>query len=121
MFLSTYLLTATELNELFKLPMMVEHFKEHNEGDKQISIWDFLCVHYSSKMAKDADMEDDMKLPFKSKSHFETTNSINSICFNFNFEVNHLIPFVEKSYVISSEQFNNTSTINTIWQPPKFS
>jgi len=121
LFLSTYLLTATEFNELFKIPMMVEHFVEHNEGNKQISFWDFLCIHYANNAVKDADFDDDMKLPFKSKSHFETTNSINSICFNFNFEVNHLIPFVEKSYIISSEQFNNTSAINSIWQPPKFS
>jgi hypothetical protein len=121
LFLSTYLLTATELNELFKLPILVEHFMEHNEGKKQISFWGFLCMHYLNTTFKYADNEDDMKLPFKSQSNFELTNSINSICFEFNLNVNHLIPFVENNYIISTEKFNIISTVNSIWQPPKFS
>jgi hypothetical protein len=29
--------------------------------------------------------------------------------------------FTFKDFVIKSEQLNNTSSINSIWQPPKFS
>ncbi len=120
MFLSAYLLTATEFNELFKLPLLVEHFMEHNEGNKQVSFWEFLCNHYSTTAIKDADSDEDMKLPFKSQSHFEKNNTINSICFDFTVETNNLTSFIVKDFVIISEQFNNISSLNTIWQPPKF-
>jgi hypothetical protein len=121
LFLSTYLLTATELNELFKLPLLVEHFVQHNEGNKHINFWDFLCEHYSNNTVKDADYDEDMKLPFKSQSHFEKNNTINSFCFEFAVYSNNLTSFIVKDFVILSEQFNNNSSINSIWQPPKFS
>ena len=120
MFLSTYLLTATELNELFKLPLLVDHFVQHNEGNKHVNFWDFLCDHYSTNTIKDTDYEEYMKLPFKSQSHFEKNNTINSFCFELSVYSNNLISFTVKDFVFISEQFNNNSSINTIWQPPKF-
>ena len=75
LFLSVYLLTATEFNELFKLPLLVEHFMQHNEGNKHVDFWEFLCIHYSNNNIKDADYDEDMKLPFKSQSHFEKNNT----------------------------------------------
>jgi hypothetical protein len=121
LFLSTYLLTATELNELFKLPLLVEHFVQHNEGNKHVNFWEFLCDHYSTDSIKDADYDEDMKLPFKSQSHFEKNNNINSFCFELAIQINNLPSFIVKDFVILSEQLNNNSSINTIWQPPKFS
>lgn len=120
LFLSLYLLTATEFNELFKLPILVEHFIHHNEGNKQVSFWEFFCNHYLTSAVKDVDSDEDMKLPFKSQSHFEKNNTINSICFNLTIETYNLPSFTVKDFVIITEQFNNNSSINTIWQPPKF-
>ena len=121
LFLSVYLLTATEFNELFKLPLLVEHFMQHNEGNKHIDFWEFLCNHYSTNAIKDSDYDEDMKLPFKSQSHFEKNNTINSICFDLSVETNNLPSFKVNNFVNTSEQFNNNSSINSIWQPPKFS
>jgi hypothetical protein len=120
LFLSSYLLTATELNELFKLPLLVEHFVQHNEGNKQLNFWEFLCDHYSTDSIKDTDFDEDMKLPFKSQSNFEKNNTINSFCFELAIQINNLPSFKAKDFVIISEQFNKSSSINYIWQPPKF-
>jgi hypothetical protein len=93
----------------------------HNEGNNQVSFWEFLCIHYFTSTIKDSDYDEDMKLPFKSQSHFEKNNTINSICFDLSVETYNLPSFTVKDFVIITEQFNNISSINTIWQPPKFS
>ncbi|MCX6182126.1 MAG: hypothetical protein NT150_09385 [Bacteroidetes bacterium] len=61
--LSLYLLTLTEVGQLIKLPLLVDHFIEHKEKDQNLSLLDFLAMHYSHSHTPDAD---DLKLPFKS-------------------------------------------------------
>ena len=67
-FLITYLFTSIQLSELFKLPMLAEHFIEHQQAKPQISLWEFLCLHYAHGEVMDHDFDQDMKLPFKSHS-----------------------------------------------------
>jgi hypothetical protein len=44
LFLSIYLVSVTELHELFKLPQLVEHFIEHKTEDKQTTFLDFFGI-----------------------------------------------------------------------------
>ena len=75
-FLSLYLISTTELHQLLKLPALVEHFSEHQQKDKTITLWKFLCIHYANGNKKDADYEKDSKLPFKTKILFQYDFSI---------------------------------------------
>ena len=76
--LSIYLVSVTELHELFKLPQLVEHFIEHKAEDKQTTFLDFLVLHYSNS----DDGGEHSNLPFK--AHHDNGNSINSGFVAFN-------------------------------------
>lgn len=119
LFLSTYLFSATEFNQLLKLPLLIEHFIEHKEENKQITFWEFLCLHYQTTNVKDADYEKDMKLPFKSQNGLFSSITIFHLFPNFDNLLNNILPISKKSYVITSEHFIGSSAVCSIWQPPK--
>ncbi|MBL7848132.1 MAG: hypothetical protein JNL40_11730 [Cyclobacteriaceae bacterium] len=52
----------TEMDELFSLPLLVEHYLEHRSKVPEMSFFDFLAMHYKTDVAHDST---DMKLPFK--------------------------------------------------------
>lgn len=119
-FLSIYLISLTELNQLVKLPVLIEHFIEHKEKDDRLSLLSFLNMHYAQHSSKDADNDKDMKLPFK--SHEGCVNSITLAFIPNNFEGFSAKPtFVEnKTYSIYYEEFLQSTFLSSIWQPPKF-
>lgn len=119
-FLVTYLFTSVQLGELLKLPMLAEHFIEHQQAKPQISLWDFLCAHYAHGEVMDRDFDQDMKLPFKSHSgcscsaltYFEPIP---------HFDLFRLDSFPtgqnEKNFGYQSHFIPKFS--HSIWQPPK--
>lgn len=63
--LFTYIFSFTETRELLKLPNFIEHYNEHKTDNSQITLLDFITLHYLNGSQKDADYAKDMKLPFK--------------------------------------------------------
>lgn len=63
--LSLYLAAATPLAELLKLPVLMEHFREHAHERPAITLAGFILLHYFSGSPRDADYDRDMQLPFK--------------------------------------------------------
>lgn len=61
-----YTLSATELHQLLKLPILVEHYHEHQARTPKLSLGEFLWHHYACPDDHDGDKEKDNKLPFKS-------------------------------------------------------
>jgi hypothetical protein len=121
LFLSFYLLSSTELHQLLKVPFLVEHFMEHKEQNKDLTLWQFLCLHYSDNNKKDADYEKDMKLPFKShdccSGSFVAYFTVQSIpLFQ---EHSKPLYYEAQSFTLYQEVFFNTSFLDSIWQPPK--
>ena len=116
-FISLYLLASTEMHEFLRLPLLVEHFIVHNQ-QVDISLSDFIILHYFSGDIRDADYADDMKLPFK--NHLEVS-LFPTICL--------IMPatFVKPANIIStSVEYNNyfhsfmpSAMVEHIWQPPK--
>jgi len=118
-FLAVYLLSTTQLSELLKLPMLVQHYIEHKEENKDLSFLGFIEIHYSHGSPKDADYDKDMKLPFKSISY--SNISLVSFCTPIpNFKHN-LVIFVKNNKLhFSDYSFTYTSAfLSAIWQPPK--
>jgi hypothetical protein len=118
--LSLYLLTATELRQLLKLPLLVEHFAEHKSQNHSITLWNFLCMHYANGNVRDADYDKDMKLPFKSNS---CCNSCASLVFLIS-EENITFPvsiFTEERKSASNfyTSLVSASHLKAIWQPPQ--
>lgn len=117
--LSFYLISITELSQLVKLPLLIEHFSEHKQKDGHMSLWKFLHIHYSQNKLNDADYEKDMKLPFK--SHDGCINSIvsESVITSYYFLSAKPVFSQSNSYSSYTEQFLTSAYLNSIWQPPK--
>ena len=48
-----------------KLPILVEHFREHRQQDPTISFLDFIGMHYQGEVVIDEDYQRDQQLPMR--------------------------------------------------------
>lgn len=117
--LSIYLISLTELSQLIKLPMLVEHYIEHKEKNKNLSVLDFLIMHYSQNNVKDADYDKDMKLPFKTPNTLLSSVEIAPVLFASNNLLLKSIPSDSKQFSFYSEKHLSSAYLASIWQPPK--
>lgn len=116
LFLSTFILSKTELHQLLKLPVLVQHYFEHGQTDSAISFFVFLKMHYNNPV-KDADYQRDMQLPFKShESHANYSVFSQQIP---SFELNKTSYIIQKSFISIPKDFYSSSYIDNIWQPPR--
>lgn len=115
--LSVYLISTTELHQLVKLPLLVEHFIQHKKQNEGLSLWGFLCMHYANEDDSTDDNED-RKLPFK--SHSECSSLLVNVT-----PLPHLTEFIKpvftqkKEFLTYNENFLTSSHISSVWQPPK--
>ncbi|WP_147277190.1 hypothetical protein [Runella aurantiaca] len=115
-----YLFSATELNQLLKLPVLVMHFQEHQQKNSSISFFQFLHNHYAINHADDGDAERDSQLPFQSNDHSSSFQSP----FYFFLSFTPLSPSItiikegNPSYYTSAHIL--AAHLSTIWQPPRF-
>jgi hypothetical protein len=121
LFIYIYLFSATELHQFLKLPVLVEHFSEHKQKDKSLTLYGFLCMHYANNNSKDSDYDKDSKLPFKTYDNCNSTNHVTLLpeqkfCFN-SIQIPSKITILNNYY----PQFSNTTFLKSIWQPPKLS
>lgn len=59
------LVYVTPLQQLFKLPALLEHYKEHKKNNSRITFSDFIFMHYIGDDGVADDNNKDMQLPFK--------------------------------------------------------
>lgn len=122
-FLTIYMVSTTELSELLKLPILIEHYIEHKETSPEMSLFKFLTIHYndhSENHPKNHDYEQDQKLPFI--AHSQTL----SFCFiypqPFYVEFKTFIKTKEISKIMPvNDNYLDNNYQTFIWQPPKFS
>ncbi|MCY7421541.1 MAG: hypothetical protein LH478_07340 [Chitinophagaceae bacterium] len=120
MLLSVYLLSTTQVTELFKLPKLFEHYKMHANWNQEITFLEFLAEHYAEDDTKNADYDEDMKLPFK------TMNNSGNFMVSF-VPVTQAFKLIKKINVVQKVQWSNapanmyaSAHLSTIWQPPKY-
>ena len=115
-------MATTELYQLLKLPLLIEHFVEHKKQNKHITLIDFLYLHYANGNVRDADYEKDMKLTFNTYSNHVSLNIIGIVASSIMKEVVRLKSnFVQlKLNILSKESFIASSYHSNIWQPPKY-
>lgn len=56
---------TTELHEFVKLPILFEHYAEHQQRNSKLKFMEFLSMHYWGDDMDDDDNSRDMELPFK--------------------------------------------------------
>lgn len=116
--LSAYLFTTTELGQLFKIPFLIGHYLEH-KASSNLSLAQFLSMHYAHGDVRDADNAKDMKLPFK--THENCTNFINTLVSQpFLLVVLPPCSPIKKNKHLFIDNMLTFSYHSSIWQPPKF-
>lgn len=123
LFLVIYMSSTTEFYQLWKLPVLVEHFFEHKTQDSSITLMDFLVIHYGGNHLEghpqNDDFEQDQRLPFMNFS-----NTL-SFCFVFPplnaYEIKGKL-FPDKQLKINAfdDAFLENKYLSSIWQPPQF-
>ncbi len=118
--MAVYMLsTDTQLMELLKLPLLLEHFQEHNQWDPDISFIGFMYMHYVSDDNTYGDQERDMQMPFKKLIH------------SFESQTGFIMPTPDFSIIPKTELVDQRQDVFTyssgysfyylssIWQPPR--
>lgn len=116
-FLTVILLSQTPLQQVLKLPVLVEHYKEHQVGNTHISFAAFIVLHYFSGNPKDSDYDRDLQLPFRSNAVILMGSTVilpGLINADFAPPV-----YQEKSYSLFHLTQLSSSHTSGIWQPPK--
>ena len=119
-FLFIYLFSSTELSELLKVNVLIEHFAEHKIETKTLSFSQFLYMHYIQHGKDNGDGTKDDKLPFHSDS--ETVNSFISVpipCVPFSISFIHILQNDKKVNFYDVDKTITSSFLSTIWQPPQ--
>lgn len=116
--LFSFLITSTELHEMFKIASFIEHYLEHKQSDENLNFIDFVALHYSNENHKDGS---ESKLPFKSQHDFNFASKLFKVTitkhlFSYTFNLKHL----KKAFVTNNDNKKTSQLIHTIWQPPKF-
>lgn len=119
LFLSIYLCSTTEAHELLKIPVVFQHFIEHQKEDPSISALQFFQIHYLQGNVKDKDYDRDMQLPFKTAGEFFASSAtpfvpLNAqIVLHYPEDANNIVWSQQTTpFLFSAYQVN-------IWQPPK--
>lgn len=118
-FLFSFLLATTELYQLLKLPQLVAHYIEHRKEDRSLSMLAFLSLHYAQGDVRDADYEQDMKLPFKTCD--STPHAASFVCLPE--PPGHFNPtpvlLIDRQKPVDLNLYLPSSYKASIWQPPR--
>lgn len=117
-FLFVYLFSSTELSELLKMPLLLEHYAEHQEKSKSLSFADFLYMHYIDYKNHSDDKDSD--LPFQSQTHSEMIQFYVPLTPSNYLVTNlQLSDFDEKGNFYNVNSLHSSSYLSSIWQPPQ--
>lgn len=63
------LMPPAVLDECMKLPQLWEHYQLHRQKHPDLSLTDFLALHYGADSSRHREQHDHSKIPFKSPAH----------------------------------------------------
>ena len=114
-----YLGSTTEMHELLKMPLLIDHFIEHRSESAGLSFWDFISLHYGQGEVRPPDYDKDMKLPFKSTPEITCTASLIALIPDLQSgEITHH-PENARQRVSQKDHILSDDFPSCIWQPPK--
>ncbi len=112
-----YITTSTQLCQLYKLPVFISHFIEHDKGGDFLDEMKTFLVHHYGGHEVDADWETDQKLPFMKVEFVHIDFFFSPIKL---FDVLHLDKEISTTSIKTfDEDFLCTHYLDSIWQPPK--
>jgi hypothetical protein len=118
--LLSFVFNQTEFRQFLYFPVLIEHFIEHLQEDKNQTFISYLTTHYAVKInhTHQDHHHDHQKLPFKGQINVPTSMVLNlpnyiDLTFNQGF-----LLFDKKTFDYSDCLYFS-GLINNIWQPPK--
>lgn len=63
-------MSNTSFNQIFKLPLLIEHYREHRALNYTVTFFEFLAMHYGGNDNDPRDDAKDHSLPFKQFDQF---------------------------------------------------
>jgi hypothetical protein len=116
-FLITAALNTVTLNQFSKLPLFVIHYVHHWHNNNDISLLDFIQMHYFGNDQRDNDNEQDKQLPLKSVAidAFQTFTAPTI----FDILYRSRIAFISTPSASMKDQFIPTGIVADIFRPPK--
>lgn len=117
LFTVLYLISFTEFHEVFRLPYLFEHYREHLQTDHTGGVLAFLLTHYCdvSQQAQ----HDHHDLPF-SPGHCTQPGSTSPVSIPELFETEFRLYSQARSHACEeSPTFMYTEYHLSIWQPPR--
>lgn len=105
----------TSVGQLFKIPNLIEHYKEHKtEGNTtSISFIDYIKLHYSKNAENN---QKHQQLPFKSIDNSATVLFVFTVL-HFQIQPLKLLLSVERQFIYTKSFTSKLAT--SIWLPPK--
>ncbi len=104
------------LEQLFKLPVLIAHYFEHQERGQSITVTEYLSMHYWGTDINDDDQDRDMQLPFKKVDMGQFAQAlfiqspIDLIADDFPLEC---------SYSILESQHHSSNYLGSLFKPPR--
>ena len=62
-------LSASEFNQLYKIPFLIQHYMAHKSRNSELDFLSYLNLHYTLSHEADNDEQQDSQLPFKGKTN----------------------------------------------------
>ena len=117
-FLLIYLVVNTEFHQVLKIPVLVSHYNEHHQQNRDIRFFDFIELHYLGNDVRDADYEKDQQLPFKNSHCIQSSISITTPPEKLSAPNIPLVALTQKN-LTPPLSLAALSCCYSIWQPPK--
>lgn len=115
-----YLFSATEFNQVLKLPVLVVHFQEHQQKNPSISFFQFIHHHYLVNHADDGDAERDNQLPFQSHDNCGSFQAPIYLFLTFSPLPPQVVILSKEKLSFYSDSHLLSAHLGSIWQPPQF-
>jgi hypothetical protein len=101
----------------FPLFVLIYTFNKHLNDD--LTLIDFLRIHYKKTIDVDGDFDKDMQLPFKT-TQIEFSGVINVVVPSSIHSIQTLPFFKNQHYIVCDEAIPHSLNNNSVFQPPRF-
>ncbi|KQR95635.1 hypothetical protein ASG01_00825 [Chryseobacterium sp. Leaf180] len=115
--IALYLLSTTELYQLAKMPLLVQHYIEHKQLSPEMPLMAFINAHYAHP-ANDKDAGTDQKLPFV--MHAKTLSLVFIVQNKCSLTFQRVIVYHHAQKIpFSDEDVSLKGFTDSAWEPPR--
>lgn len=111
-------INSLSLQHIFKVPVLIVHYFEHQQRGPDITVIEYLSMHYGGQDINDNDHERDMQLPFKKVDFSQSGTALflnQPSQFNFNDFPS------DQRYLVTNSEDHSSSHLGSLFKPPRLS